>query len=109
MSHRITFTQAYSDAVSQAFKILGDQVSKIVIDYLEQKHLIKIGETSVNPKALDEALDRAIDGGRFIIERRIIRLLYEKLGIKDSISDSSVNFEKKILDAQQKYEGRASQ
>jgi hypothetical protein len=76
---------------------------------LEQKHLIKIGETSVNPKALDEALDRAIDGGRFIIERRIIRLLYEKLGIKDSISDSSVNFEKKILDAQQKYEGRASQ
>jgi hypothetical protein len=109
MSHRITFTQAYSDAVSQAFKILGDQVSKIVIDYLEQKHLIKIGETSINPKALDEALDRAIDGGRFIIERRIIRLLHEKLGIKNSISDSSVDFEKKILDAQQKYEDRASQ
>jgi hypothetical protein len=109
MSHKITFTQAYSEAVSQAFKILGDQVSKIVIDYLEQKHLIKIDEASINPKALDEALDSAIDGGRFIVERRIVRLLYEKLGIKDSISDSSVNFEKKILDAQQKYEDRESQ
>jgi hypothetical protein len=109
MSNKIGFTQAYSEAVSQAFKILGDQVSKIVIDYLEQKQSIKIGETSINPKALDEALDSAIDGGRLIIERRIIRLLNEKLGIKDSISDTAADFEKKILDAQQKYEDRVSQ
>ena len=109
MSNKITFTQAYSEAVSQAFKILGDQVSKIVIDYLEQKHSIKMGETSLNPKALDEALDKAIDGGRFIVERRIIRLLYEKLGIRGSISDSTADFEKKILDAQEKYSDRLSQ
>ena len=108
MSHKITFTQAYSEAVSQAFKILGDQVSKIVIDYLEQKHLLKIGEASINPKALDEALDSAIDGGRFIVERRIVRLLYEKLGIRGSISNSTADFEKKILDAQEKYSDRLS-
>jgi hypothetical protein len=101
MSNKITFSQAYSEAVSQGFKILGDQVSKIVIDYLEQKHSIKVGQTSINPKALDEALDSAIDGGRFIVERKIIRLLYEKLGIKSSINDSTgADFEKKIQEAQ---------
>ena len=109
MSNKITFSQAYSEAVSQAFKILGDQVSKIVIDYLEQKHSIKMGQTTVNPKALDEALDSAIDGGRFIVERRIVRLLYEKLGIKISINDSTgADFEKKILIAQEKYGDRVS-
>jgi hypothetical protein len=110
MSNKITFSQAYSEAVSQAFKILGEQVSKIVIDYLEQKHSIKIGQSSMDPKTLDEALDRAIDGGRFIVERRIVRLLYEKLGIKDYISENvGEDFEKKILDAQKKYGDMVSQ
>jgi hypothetical protein len=110
MSNKITFSQAYSEAVSQGFKILGEQVSKKVIDYLEQKHSIKVGQTSINPKTLDEALDSAIDGGRFTVERRIIRLLYEKLGIKSSINDSTgADFEKKIQEAQKKYGDRLSQ
>jgi hypothetical protein len=75
-------------------------VSKIVTDYLEQKYSIRIDMTADNPSLLDEALDKAIDGGRLIVERRIIRLLFEKSEIEDTLSSNdSSGFAQKVLAA----------
>lgn len=105
LSVKISFEEAYSEAVKDALKILGNHVSKIVTDYVEQKYSIRIGMTADNPSVLDEALDKTIDGGRLIVERRLIRLLFEKLGMEDTISrNDSSGFGQKVLAARKKYD-----
>jgi hypothetical protein len=84
MSKEISFAEAYAQATNEAIQLLGGVVSKIVTDYLQDKYSIYITNTADNPAALDEALNHAIDGGRKIIERRLIKLLYQKLGLQPS-------------------------
>ena len=50
------FENAYSSAVKEGMKILGDDVSKIVQDYIEDKYSFLIEHTSKDPKSLSEAL-----------------------------------------------------
>ncbi|MGV8106573.1 MAG: hypothetical protein ACP5OH_02245 [Nitrososphaerota archaeon] len=108
MSKKISFEEAFAQATNEALKILGDVVSKIVTEYLEVKYSIQLTKTVNNPAALDEALENAIDGGRIIVERKLINLLYEKLGLdrplttNQSISDIS-SFEEKVNEARRKY------
>ena len=91
MSEKISFDEAFAQASSEAIKILGDVVAKIVTDYLENRYSINITKTANNPAALDEALEHAIDGGRTIVERKLMNLLYEKLAI-NPISKTNNNF-----------------
>ena len=91
------FEQAYSSAVKEGMLILGEEVSKIVQDYIEEKYSFVIENTSQDPKALSDALYFAIDGGKRIIERRIIRVLSKKLDIGYH-SAELINFEKQIKD-----------
>ena len=93
----ILFQKAYATAVNQAMEILGDRVSKIVQDYIEDKYSIQLENTCNNPSALSEALHFAIDGGKRIIERRIIRLLSKTLKL-DYHASVLINFEKQIND-----------
>lgn len=105
MSEKISFDEAFAQASSEAIKILGDVVSKIVTDYLKTRYSIDIAKTGNNPAALDEALEHAIDGGRTIVERRLINLLYEKLGI-DSFSKTSnnlISFKERVYEARSRY------
>jgi hypothetical protein len=95
------FEKAYSSSVKEGMLILGEDVSKIVQDYIEEKYSFLIENTSQNPKALSEALYFAINGGKRIIERRIIRLLSKKLDI-DYHSSELINFEKQIKDMREK-------
>src|ERR671910_2702860 len=97
----ILFQKAYATAVNQAMEILGDRVSKIVQDYIEDKYSIQLENTCNNPSALSEALHFAIDGGKRIIERRIIRLLSKKLDIGYH-SAELINFEKQVKDMREK-------
>ena len=78
MSEKISFEEAFAQSTNEAIKILGDVVSKIVTDFLEAKYTISLTKTANNPAALDEALEHAIDGGKIIIERRLMNLLYKK-------------------------------
>ncbi|HYJ02425.1 MAG TPA: hypothetical protein VEW92_09445, partial [Nitrososphaeraceae archaeon] len=57
------FENAYSSAVKEGMKILGEDVSKIVQDYIEDKYSFLIENTSQDPKSLSDALQFAIDGG----------------------------------------------
>lgn len=107
MSERISFEEAYAQASSEAIRILGFVVSKIVIDYLQSRYSIDITKTANNPTALDEALEHAIDGGRTIVERKLINLLYEKLNLEPlAVNEWNKNlfsFEQKINEARQRY------
>jgi len=97
------FENAYSSAVKEGMKILGDDVSKIVQDYIEDKYAFQIENTSQDPKSLSEALQFAIDGGKRIIERRIIRILSKKIEIEYH-SAELINFEKQIKEMRKSFE-----
>ena len=109
MSKNISFEEAYAHAVIEGIKILGPVVSKIVADYIESKYSVHLTRTADKPSALDEALEHAIDGGRIIVERRIIRSLSEKLGLNEEIT-SMGSFEKRVQETKQKFikQGRQS-
>lgn len=93
----ILFQKAYANAVNKSMDILGERVSKIVQDYIEDKYCIKLENTCNNPNVLSEALNFAIDGGKRIIERRIIRLLSKSLNL-DYHASALIDFEKQIND-----------
>jgi hypothetical protein len=108
MSKKISFEEAFAQSSSEALKILGNVVSKIVTDYLETKYSIHVTKTGNNPAALDEALEHAIDGGRIIVERKLINLLYEKLGMDRPLTTNQSNsnlssFEEKVNEARRRY------
>jgi hypothetical protein len=107
MSKEISFEEAYAQASSESIRILGAVVSKIVTDYLQSRYSIDITKTAKNPTALDEALEHAIDGGRTIVERKLINLLYEKLNLKPSIVNEKnknlISFEQKVNEVRKRY------
>ena len=109
MPKKVSFEEAFAQATNESIKILGNVVSKIVTDYLERKYSIRLTNTANNPSVLDEALDHAIDGGRKIVERRLINILYEKLGLEPSSSETNtdntdtLSFEQRVNDARRRY------
>jgi hypothetical protein len=105
MSEKISFEEAFAQSTSEAIKILGDVVSKIVTDFLEAKYSINLTKTANNPAALDEALEHAIDGGKIIIERKLINHLYKKLNLETiPILDGNLSsFEQKVNEAKNRY------
>jgi hypothetical protein len=52
---------------------------------------------------LSDALDSIIDGGTRIVQRRILRFLYNRIGI-DLPFAMTTDFEDKILKAKEEYE-----
>jgi len=111
MSKKISFEEAFAQASSEALKTLGEVVSKIVTDYLETKYSIHVTKAQNNPVALDEALEHAIDGGRTIVERKLINLLYEKLGLDRPLTTNQGNsnlssFEEKVNEARRRYSNK---
>lgn len=77
--------------------------------YLEKKYSIDLTVTAENPKALSEALEAAINGGSRVAQRRLLRLLYEKMNLKPPSNVlMTVNFEALITEAAKAYEGGAT-
>jgi hypothetical protein len=108
MAKKISFEEAFAQATNESIKILGNVVSKIVTDYVERKYSVHLSKTSNNPSALDEALDHAIDGGGTIVERRLLNILYEKLGLEPSSYETAtgmdpVPFAQKVNEARRRY------
>ena len=97
------FNEAYGQAVTQALSILGKDVSVIITSYIKDKYSIRLSDTADNPKDLSDALDAVIDGGKRIVQRRILRLLYDRIGVELPFA-MTTNFEDKILKAKEEYE-----
>ena len=103
-SNNDKFKKIYAEAVGEAMSILGEGTS-IVTKHLEQKYSINLADTVDNPKLLSEALESAISGGNRVIQRRILRLLYEKINHKPP-PGSVTEFEQQIVQAREEYERR---
>jgi hypothetical protein len=96
------FDRMYAEVVAEAMSALGEGTS-VITNYLEQKYSISLADTADNPQALSEALGSALDGGARIIQRRILRLLYERMNIKNPLY-MTIDFEKRILEVRKMYE-----
>ena len=96
------FRSVYARPVNEAMSVLGEGNDSITL-FLERKYSINLADTADTPRALSEALESAIDGGRRIIERRIIRLLYEAMN-KKSPQAMTLDFEKLVTEAKREYE-----
>ena len=104
MSKNISFEEVYAESVDDAIKILGNIVSKILTDYLNHKYSLDITKTSDKPYLLDEALNHVIDGGKLIIESRMINILYKKIGlVENPTCKDSASFEERIYEARDRY------
>ncbi|MFZ0510216.1 MAG: hypothetical protein WAM14_01305 [Candidatus Nitrosopolaris sp.] len=97
------FKEAYEQAVEEALLILGKNVSVIINSYILEKYSIRLTDTGDNPKALSDALEEVIDGGSRIIQRRILHLLYDRIGLELPFA-MTTNFEGKVLAAKKEYE-----
>lgn len=100
---QIKFNEAYEQAVAEGLSILGKQISLVISSYIEEKYSIRIIDTADNPKALSDALYATIDGGARIVQRRILRSLYKRIGIELPFA-MTINFEDKILKVKKEYE-----
>ena len=97
------FKEIYGQAVTESLSILGQPIANIIISLVYEKHSIHLSETSDNPKALTEALNSTLDGGTRIIQRRILRSLYHKIGIEPQFAPT-INFEEKVIKAKKEFE-----
>jgi hypothetical protein len=97
------FKEAYEQAVEDALLILGKNVSAVIKSYILEKYSIRLTDTVDNPKALSDALEEVIDGGSRLIQRRILHLLYNRIGLEPPFA-MTTNFEGKILVAKKEYE-----
>lgn len=97
------FKEAYKQAVEEALSILGKNVSVIINSYILDKYSIRLTDTGDNPKLLSDALEAVIDGGSRIVQRRILRLVYNRIGV-ELLFAMTTNFEDKILTAKKEYE-----
>ena len=102
--NQFLFKEMYHQAIIESFEILGKQVSGVVISYLEEKHAIQLEDTVDNPQILDQVLENAINGGRRIVERKIIKTLNKKLKVKNNIIESGqFDFAENILKLKDEY------
>jgi hypothetical protein len=99
------FKSVYARSVVEAMAVLGEG-SESIITFLEKKYSITLADTADSPRALSEALESAIDGGRRVIERRIIRLLYESIN-KKAPQAMTLDFEKLVTDLKNQFEQSA--
>ena len=98
-----SFKEAYKQAVEEGLSILGKNVSAVVSSYIVEKYSIRLTDTEDNPKALSDALESVIDGGSRIVKRRILRILYNRIGIELPFA-MTINFEDRVFKAKEEYE-----
>jgi hypothetical protein len=97
------FHEAYKQAVEDGLSILGKDIAIVINSYILERYSVRLTDTEDNPKALSDALEVVIDGGSRIIQRRILRVLYNRIGLELPFA-MTTNFEGKILAAKKEYE-----
>ena len=99
------FKELYGEAVDEALVVLGPHVANLIKFYVNEKYSVRLHDTYDNPQKLTEALKSTIEGATRVIQRRILRILYEKIGIEPHFVITE-NFEKKIIEAKEIFENR---
>lgn len=103
MQREKEFVKIYGESVNEALSVMGPHIARIIKIHVQEKYSIRLTDTYNNPQELTDALKFIIDGGTRVIQRRILRILYEKMGIEPNFVIST-NFEEKILEAKKIFE-----
>lgn len=101
-TQNMIFEEALAQSVSEAMAIYGKQISQVLKTHLERQYSIPPEALAENPKALVEALETVLDSGSRIVERRILRSLYSKIGSTVPQSLAS-DFEERISEVKKMY------
>lgn len=103
----------YQNATTFAFQALGNQISRVVANYVSRKYAMTIADTFSNPGSLAEALEGTLGAGGLLIERRIVKSIYLQLSSPLNESDirlrTSQDFERYVVESRallQKNHGR---
>lgn len=97
------FENLYDESINEALSVLGPHIANLIKFYVNEKYSVKLNDTYRDPRALTEALKSIIDGATRVIQRRMLRILYGKIGIEPHFVITE-NFEKKILEAKEIFE-----
>ena len=97
------YVKIYGESVNEALSVMGPHIARIIKIHVQEKYSIRLTDTYNNPQELTDALRATIDGGTRVIQRRILRILYEKMGIEPKFVIST-NFEEKKLEAKKLFE-----
>lgn len=73
------YRMIYRAAIEFGFQALGNQVSKVVANYISRKYGLTLAETFSKPDSLSEALEGTLGSGGLLIERRIVKSIYAQL------------------------------
>ncbi|HXS60271.1 MAG TPA: hypothetical protein VN703_05605 [Candidatus Sulfopaludibacter sp.] len=102
------FIEIYEQSIIESLLIFGHHFAGIISLHLKEKYSIsRLGDTVYNPRILTDAMECLMDASAIIIQRRIIRLVYHRIGIELSFS-YDFNFEERILNAKKEFENRYS-
>jgi hypothetical protein len=101
---RSDYRTIYENATKFGFQALGNQISKVVANYLSRKYGLAIAETFSKPGSLAEALEGTLGSGGLLIERRIVKSLYIQLSSPLNESDMKLatrhDFERYVVESQ---------
>jgi len=94
----------YQRATTFGFQALGNQISKVVANYLSRKYGTAIADTFSKPGLLAEALEGTLGAGGLLIERRIVKSIYLQLSSPLVESDIRLrtrqDFERYVIESQ---------
>lgn len=101
-----SFLEIYEQAIIESLLIFGHHFAGIISLHLKEKYSItRIGDTISNPKILSDAMESLMDDSAKVIQRRILRLIYQEIGIKFPFY-FTINFEDEILNAKKEFDRR---
>ncbi len=101
-TQNVVFEEALAQSVNEAMSMYGQQISQVLKTYLERQHSIPPESLAENPHALVEALETILDSGSRLVERKILRSLYSKIGSPVPQS-SAKDFEERISEVKKIY------
>jgi hypothetical protein len=101
-TQNVVFEEALAQSVNEAMSIYGQQISQVLKAYLERQYSIPPESLAENPRALVEALESILDSGSRLVERKILRSLYSKIGSPVPQS-SAIAFEERISEVKKIY------
>ena len=99
----LVFSQLLLEAIDDSLSILGDEPKKALYQYLATMHSLQREEIPDRLEEFSAGLKRALGGASSVIQRIILRKLFQKLGSTFRESQDS-EFPDYIRDARRRFD-----
>ena len=99
----LAFSQLLLEAIDDSLSILGDEPKRALYQYLATMHSLQREEIPDRLEEFSNGLKRALGGASSVIQRIILRKLFQKLGSTFRESQDS-EFSDYIRDARRRFD-----